>query len=114
MRAAILLCMLAACDPVWGVDVRVRHPAQMPLEDATVAVACPESRLTGAGQMAIRTSRSGKAQLAAIGSVWPIGCDVYIAKPGYVTQRIRYHDLCPAGPDNCDRWFTFDLVLEPE
>ena len=32
MRAAAWLLVLAACDPVWGVDVRVRHPGRVPVE----------------------------------------------------------------------------------
>jgi hypothetical protein len=49
-----------------------------------------------------------------MGGSFPIGCDVYIAKPGYQTQRIRYRDICPGEPGDCDRGFAFDLVLQPD
>lgn len=103
---------LAGCDPVWGVNVRVQHPGRMPVEDATVAVACAEG-VFASGRVVVRTQPDGSAQLGGIGSVFPVGCDVFVAKPGFVTQRIRYSDLCPGGPEGCDRVFAFDLVLSP-
>jgi len=112
MRAAAWLLVLAACDPVWGVDVRVRHPGRVPVEDATVAVACAEGQYVS-GEMAIRTRPDGKAFVGGIGSAFPVGCDVFVAKPGFQTQRISYRDLCPNGPEGCERVFQFDLVLEP-
>jgi|MudIll2142460700_1097286.scaffolds.fasta_scaffold64021_2 hypothetical protein len=112
MRAAALLLVLAACEPVWGVDVRVHHPGHVPVEHATVAVACAEGQYVS-GEVAIRTSPDGKAFVGGIGGAFPVGCDVYVAKPGFQTQRIRYRDLCPNGPEGCERVFQFDLVLEP-
>ena len=112
MRAAIFLLALGACEPVWGVDMRVQHPGRQPVDDATVAVACNEGAYVSGSTM-IRTSSEGKAWVGGLGNVFPVGCDVYVAKPGFVTQRIRYKDLCPNGPDGCNRVFTFDLVLEP-
>jgi hypothetical protein len=108
-----LLCLVAACDPIWGVSVAVQHPGRMPIEDATVAVACVEGHYSGGHGMAVRTSADGTAHLGGLGSNFPIGCDVFVAKPGYITQRIRYRDLCPAGPSECNRGFSFDLVLAP-
>jgi hypothetical protein len=112
MRAALLLVALAGCDPVWGVNVNVQHPGRRPVEDATVAVACSEG-VVASGSTMIKTAPDGRAYLGGIGSMFPVGCDVYVAKPGYETHRIRYRDLCPNGPDSCDRVFAFDLVLVP-
>ena len=110
----MLLLALAACDPVWGVNVRVKYPGvvAVPVEDATVAVACAEGSFTSAA-MAVHTTPDGKAHVGGIGHLFPVGCDVFVAKPGYQTQRIRYRDLCPNGPEGCDRVFAFDLVLSP-
>ena len=85
----------------------------MPVDSATVAVACADGSVYSGRGMAIRTGPDGKAQLGGLGSDFPIGCDVFVAKPGYVTQRIRYRDLCPTGPRGCERGFAFDLVLVP-
>ena len=104
--------LLAGCDPMWGVNVRVQHPGRMPVEDATVAVACGEGA-HATGNVVVRTKPDGSAHLGGLGHVFPVGCDVFVAKPGFVTQRIRYRDLCPNGPDGCDRVFAFDLVLSP-
>jgi hypothetical protein len=112
MKAAVLLLALAACEPAWGVSVRVNHPNRAPIDNATLAVACTEGHYE-MGAMAVRTTPAGRAQVGGMGHMFPVGCDVFVAKPGYHTQRIRYHDLCPNGPDNCDRLFAFDLVLEP-
>ena len=111
MRAAMLL-VLAACDPAWGVDVRVRHPGSAAIDDATVALGCGDGHYA-AGQVAVKTTPDGRAHVGGIGSVFPVGCDIYVAKPGFHTQRIRYRDLCPSGPDGCERVFAFDLVLPP-
>jgi hypothetical protein len=113
VRAAVLLLAVAACDPAWGVNVRVQHPGRVPVENATVAVACAEGSHMS-GQMAVRTRPDGSAHVGGIGHLFPVGCDVFVAKPGFATQRIRYRDLCPNGPDDCDRVFAFDLVLEPQ
>jgi hypothetical protein len=115
MRLAIVLAVLglAACDPIWGVNARLRDPADQPVERATLAIACAEGGPVY-HSMAVRTDTAGHAFIGSVGGVFPVGCDVYIAKPGYRTQRIRYRQLCPNGPDNCDRMFQLDLVLEPE
>jgi hypothetical protein len=113
MRAALLLLALAGCDPAWGVNVRIQNPMRAPIENATLALACPESGMTY-GNVVVRTTPDGKGHVGGIGGQFPVGCDVYIAKPGYVTHRIRYRDLCPNGPNECEqRVFDFDLVLEP-
>ena len=112
-RFGILAC-LCACDPIWGVHVQLREPAtNRPVDDATVAIACPEGA-TEYGSMVVRSDASGAAQLGGIGSVFPVSCDVFVAKPGFRTRRIRYGDICPAGPSHCDRVFSYDLVLERE
>lgn len=111
MRAVLLLVLVAGCDPVWGVTVRARYPDAVPVEDATLAVACTEGNDRG---LSVRTRSDGSAHVGAMGGAWPVGCDIYLAKPGFRTHRIRYRDLCPQGPDGCDRVFAFDLVLEPE
>lgn len=112
MRAAALLVVLAACDPIWGVNARVRDPSDRLLDDVTVAVAC-EGPTFAQGAVA-RTLGDGVVRVGGMGSTFPPGCDVYVAKPGYRTQWIRYRDLCPQGPSSCDRYFELDLVLEPE
>ncbi len=112
MRAAAWLVLLAACDPIWGVGARVRDPSDRPVENATVAVAC-EGPVYAQGAVA-RTLGDGAVRVGGMGHVFPPGCDVYVAKPGYRTQWIRYRDLCPQGPSGCERYFEFDLVLEPE
>jgi hypothetical protein len=110
VRAGLLLVLVAGCEPAWGVTVRARYPNAVPVEDATLAVACTEGHYGG---MAVKTRSDGAAQVHAIGGSWPVGCDIYLAKPGFRTHRIRYRDLCPRGPDGCERLFAFDLVLEP-
>lgn len=112
MRALLLVAMLAGCDPIWGVDVRVQHPGRVPVENATIAVACPDGTMAS-GTVVVRTAPDGRARVGGLGSVFPVGCDVFVAKPGFATQRMRYRDLCPNGPDGCDRVFAFDLVLSP-
>ena len=113
MKRLLLICLAAAgCDPIWSVHATLRDPGSRRIEGATLAVACPDGA-PYAG-LAARSKRDGVVQVGSLGTVFPFGCDIFVARPGYRTQRIRYRDLCPDGPEHCDRVFDFDLVLEPE
>lgn len=115
MKAALLVLGLAACDPVWGAKVAIRDPASRPIDDATLAVACNEGTpYAQHASMAVKTKRDGTGFVGSIGGAFPVGCDVYVAKPGFRTHHIAYRELCPNGPDGCKRYFEFDLVLEPD
>jgi len=111
---ALALLGLTACDPLWGAQVTLRDPANQPVDDATLAVACADGDVRWAENMAVKTKRDGTAFVGSIGGQFPVGCDVFVAKPGFRTHHIRYQQLCPDGPSHCDRVFHFDLVLEPE
>jgi hypothetical protein len=105
-----LLLLLCACDPAWNVHATVRDPQNQPVAGATVAVACPAGIELGA---VARTDARGSAVVGRMGAEIPPGCDVFVVKPGYRAQRIRYGDLCPAGAGECPRVFSYQLVLEP-
>ncbi len=112
MKALAMLVFVAACDPIWGANVQLRDPYNRPIEGATLAVAC---RGDGGNYIgAKRSDATGAASVGSLGSEFPPDCDIYVAKPGYRSERIRYRDLCPGGPEGCERVFGFDLVLEPE
>jgi len=113
MKSVVVLLLLAGCEPIWGVNVRVQSPVRAPIDNVTVALACPDG-MQPSGTVVARTTPDGKGHVGGIGGSFPAGCDVFIAKPGFATQRIRYRDLCPNGPMECERRvFDFDLVLEP-
>ena len=115
MTRALILLALAACDPIWSASVEVRDPSKRPIENATLAVACADDgQPWRALDMSVRTTPDGSAHVGGLGSQFPAGCDVFVAKPGYRTHRIRYRDICPQGPSDCTRVFAFDLLLEPE
>jgi hypothetical protein len=106
----LFACVVAACDPMWGVRVQLRDPANRPIQDATLALACSSS----AHGRVTRTDSAGRGFVGEIGDRLPAGCDVYIAKPGFQTQRIRYRELCAQGDVTCERFFAFDMLLQPE
>ena len=112
-RGALLVLALAGCDPMWGVQARVRDPGDRPVDGARVAIACADGAHLAANAVA-RSKSDGAVFVGGLGTAFPPGCDVYVAKPGYRTHRIRYRDLCPQGAADCARMFSFDLVLEPE
>lgn len=113
MRAALVcFVVLGACDPIWAVNARVRDTRNQPIEDATVAVSCPDGTGYAGADVAVRSDKLGAARLGGLGTMFPPGCDVFIAKPGFRTQRIRYADICPRGANHCDRVVSYDLVLE--
>jgi hypothetical protein len=113
-RALLLLAILAGCDPIWGAHMTLRDPGNRKLEGATIAVACAVPSRYAGGNISGRTNRDGYVFVGTLGGMWPLGCNIYAAAPGYRTQRIRYADLCPSGPDHCDRVFAFELVMEPD
>jgi hypothetical protein len=106
--------LLGACAPFWNIDMGVRDPSDRAVEDVTLAVACTSDDTYDSGQMAARSDHRGNVSVGGIGNRFPPDCDIYVAKPGFRTQKIRYRDLCPKGPNHCERNFRFDLVLEPE
>jgi hypothetical protein len=114
VKAAAVLLVLAACDPIYGVTVRVHDPSKQPVENATLAIGCPDSENYAARNASVRTTATGEAHVGGLGSRWPVGCDVFVVKPGFHAHRIRYRDICPKGPDDCNRVFSFDLELTPE
>ena len=117
MRWVALVLGLAACDPAWGVHARVRDPSNRALESATLAVACPDSKTVEtpmSSSFVMRSDATGAVHVGGMGFGSPVGCDLYVAKPGYRTLRLRYREMCPAGPDKCDSGLDFDFVLEPE
>ena len=117
MKTASLLVALGAlgaCDPIWSVHMKLRDPANQPVETATLAVACADEHSYPPAALGVRSNASGEANVGGLGFDFPVGCDIYVAKPGFRTQRIRYSELCPDGPHGCTRAFSFDLVLEPE
>ena len=107
-----MLVALCACDPIWAVQAKLRDTSNRPIEDATLAVACPPGSYNY-GTMVVRSDTTGRAQVGGLGAAFPISCDIFVAKPGFRTQRIRYGDICPAGPGDCKRVLDYDLVLEP-
>lgn len=111
---ACLAALLGACAPFWSVDVGVRDPADRAVEDVTLAVTCDSGDTYDSGQMAARSNDRGIVSVGGIGNRFPPDCDIYIAKPGFKTKKIRYRDLCPQGPTHCDRNFDLELVLEPD
>ena len=110
----MVLCVLAGCDPIWSVHAQLRDPSHLPIAGATLAVAC---RADGSDHGADRTRLSdvrGEAIVAGLDDRFPVGCDVYIAKAGFHTLRVLYRELCPNGPEGCERGFDFALVLVPD
>ncbi len=115
MKSLGLLLFVAACDPVWGAKVALRDPTSRAIDDATLAIACNDSTpYAKYSSMSVRSKRDGSAFVGSIGGQFPVGCDIFVAKPGFRTHHIAYRELCPNGPEGCNRYFEFDLVLEPE
>ncbi|HEU0029293.1 MAG TPA: hypothetical protein VFQ53_01585 [Kofleriaceae bacterium] len=112
MRRAALVVLLAACEPGYGYQARLRDPADRPIEGATLAIACSAERGFASSAMVKHTDVVGRASSISIGA-WQPDCDLFIAKPGYRTQRLRAIDLC-LGERHCSKVFDLDLVMEPE
>jgi hypothetical protein len=110
--ATLVIVFVAACDPIWGIRVGVRDPANQPLPAVTVWLACQlDDGVTGT---AATTDSRGMTQIGGAGLSIPRGCDLFLVKPGQRTRRIRYRELCPTDPDRCDRTLDLDFVMQPE
>jgi len=112
--AVVLAALLAGCDPIWSVHAQLRDPAHLPISGATLAVACPADAYERGADRARPSDARGEAIVAGLGDRFPVGCDIYIAKAGFHTLRVLYRELCPKGPEGCDRGFDFALVLVPD
>jgi hypothetical protein len=108
--ALVALAMVAACDPVWTANVRVRDPSRAPIREAAVWVACPDGRHITRG---VKTGTSGEARVSRLGRGFPQGCDLTIAKDGYAQRRLSYAEICPRGPEQCPYTLDLEVVLAP-
>lgn len=106
--------LVSACTPVWNVGVGVRDPRNVAVRDVTLAVVCSAEDTWDSGSMTARSDDRGVVSVGGMGSQFPPDCDLYVAKPGYRTHKIRYRELCPKGAEHCERSFAFQLVMEPE
>jgi hypothetical protein len=112
---ALVLCLFACgCDPIWTVSVEVRDPADRPIPQATVALACAAGDENAPVTAVTRSDEAGASQLGGIGDRLPPECDLFVAKPGYRTERLPYRELCPGESDDCDRTIERPVVLRPE
>lgn len=109
---AVATATLAACDPIWSVDVAVRAPSHAPIAGATLALVCPPDVGRAGWTMSSATDASGHARVSEMGFGLPAGCDVVISKPGFVPDRIRHAELCPAGR-GCGRALRLERILVP-
>jgi hypothetical protein len=108
VRRAVLAAALAAavaaagCDPIWGITVTVKDPADRPVVGAAVILVC-EKESTGRS-MAARTDAGGKAVVGGAGISLPAGCTIAVAHEGFSTRRRSIETMCaPELPQNCGR-----------
>jgi hypothetical protein len=108
VRRAVLAAALAAavaaagCDPIWGITVTVKDPADRPVVGAAVILVC-EKESTGRS-MAARTDAGGKAVVGGAGISLPAGCTIAVAHEGFTTRRRSIETMCaPELPQNCGR-----------
>jgi hypothetical protein len=114
MKAYVLVTLaLAACDPIWQVRARVVDPGSRPVAAAWLVTMCAMERLHGVGADPSETAADGTGTVANMGSVNPPPCDLLVLKPGFVTQRIRFQQICPTGREGCETP-KLEVVLQPE
>jgi hypothetical protein len=112
--AAGLVLALAGCDPVWGLNVSVRSPNGQPLEKtALILTDCPRQNEHDLGTVTQLTDTNGEAGVGGLGTAYP-PCNVTIAKPGYVTQRTSFDQICNGNREDCDRVQTKTITLQPQ
>jgi len=113
MRLLVILLAVAACDPIWNVHARLRDPTSRPIVAVTLAVACASDQPQIGSDKSQLSDYQGNVEVSGLGAEFPVGCDIYIAKPGFQTERIRYRELCLDGPAGCKRVFDFEMMLVP-
>lgn len=105
----VLLGLLAGCDPVYSLTVKVTNPDGVGLVDASLAATnCPAA---GDDQAAL-TDAHGVAAISGLGFTFP-PCDLTIAHTGFQPYASSFDELCGGTVEDCDRVQSIDVVLEP-
>ena len=103
------LVLLAACDPVYSLDVHVTDPDGEALVDAALALTnCPND---GAENQSALTDSRGHADVGGLGFNFP-KCDVTVAHPGFQPFETTLDAICHGTVDDCDRAQSIDVVLD--
>jgi hypothetical protein len=114
VKRLLLVLVVAGCDPVWQLQVKVRSPTDQPLKKAALMLTdCPRQNEHDLGTMTELTNATGEASVGGLGTEYP-PCNVTIAKPGYVTQQTSFDVLCNGNREDCDRVQTQTITLQPQ
>lgn len=96
MRAALVLVVLAGCDPGWNIEGTVVDPSGAPIAGASVALSCPGAG-TGAGPVpeTVVTDPAGHFRFGGIsGERNSDKCTLAISKSGLTPKTIAATDAC--------------------
>ena len=104
-----LLVLLAACDPVYSLDVHVTNVDGTGLVDAALAITnCPND---GAENQSVLTDPHGNASVGGLGFNFP-KCDITVAHVGFQPFETSFDEVCHGTVDDCDRVQSIDVVLD--
>lgn len=113
-HVAAVAVALGACDPSWALRAKVRAPDGAPVPEAVLAVTCAPSGSERRG-LAAASDERGEVVIGLIGWLFPEGCSLTIAKPGFRTWRNTFEKMCaPKRVDDCGRFKQIEVVLEPD
>jgi hypothetical protein len=110
-----LIPLVLLTDPIWSAKVTLRDPNNQPVEKASVGLDCSKSKPYGGLKKAPAISDAkGYASIGGTGTQFPVDCDVVVTKAGYQPFTIAYRELCPNGPQGCNRVFERAITLQQE
>jgi hypothetical protein len=115
IRLVALVALLAGCDPIWALNVKVQTPTGEPIGKAALILTdCPDQNTHPDGSVVSLTDAKGEGGVAGMGFEYP-PCNVTIAKPGYITQQTSFDQICSGKKlEDCYRVKTRTFVLQPQ
>lgn len=111
MKWALLLALVAGCDPYWELTTHVTDPDGDAIENASLALThCQGDGAELPGRSSL-SDANGDASLADLGTQFP-PCDITVAAPGFASFHSSFDELCDHHLDDCERVQTIEVVLE--
>ena len=109
--------ILAACDPVWVINVKVHDGSKArpaPLADVEVVMCPEETKQINGFQSTTRTDAKGQTQFASVGGAPVATCSLALSKPGYRSQTVVLDAVCDRRAGAGCRRADIEAVMEPE
>lgn len=109
MKRALVLLVLAACDPIYSLEVHVHDPNGEPIADAALSATECDAQADDQSDL---TDAKGVASIGGLGAGYP-RCNITVAHVGFLPFESSFDEICHGRREDCDRVETIAVILEP-